>query len=82
MRKLCLLLVAEINRLGGNVIHCSLSKIVFSTNRTELPKAVAFTNSLMESLAQKPLFASLTLGDEEYFGTFVWIDSASSLNST
>ena len=33
MRKLCLLLVAEIQRLGGTVVHCSFGRLVLSTNR-------------------------------------------------
>ncbi|KAL3123869.1 hypothetical protein niasHT_000026 [Heterodera trifolii] len=34
MRKLCLLLVAEMQKLGATVIHCSFTRIVFSTNRS------------------------------------------------
>jgi hypothetical protein len=33
MRKLCLLLVADVQALGATVIHCSFTRLVLNTNR-------------------------------------------------
>nr|CAD2190863.1 unnamed protein product [Meloidogyne enterolobii] len=52
MKKLCLLLVAEMQRLGAKVIYCSFRKIVFSTQRHSLPFAKSFVNSLLIEINQ------------------------------
>uniref|UniRef100_A0A915CMU3 DNA polymerase epsilon catalytic subunit n=1 Tax=Ditylenchus dipsaci TaxID=166011 RepID=A0A915CMU3_9BILA len=75
MRKLCLLLVAEINRLGGKVIHCSFTKIVLSTNRSKINMAKAFVDSLIVSLSQKSTFSSLNIHIHSFSTMFLWIDS-------
>lgn len=56
------------------MIHCSFTKIVLSTNRNEPRLARGFVESLLESLAQKPTFASLHLSVLQYSRLFVWID--------
>lgn len=75
MRKLYLLLVAEINRLGGSVIHCSFTRIVLSTNRNKLNSAKGFVDSLLNSLNDKPLFMWLSLDVIRFTRMFIWIDS-------
>jgi len=90
MKKLCLLLVAEMQRLGAKVIYCSFRKIVFSTQRFfffnffnfffkfqrhSLPFAKSFVNSLLIEINQKPIFASLQLGLIHFSSVLLWIDS-------
>lgn len=75
MRKLYLLLVAEINRLGGSVIHCSFTRIVVSTQRNKLNSAKGFVESLINSLNEKPLFMWLSLHVIRFTKMFIWIDS-------
>lgn len=74
MRKLCLLLVSEINRLGGSVIFCSFSKIILSTKRNTFPLAKAFTESLVSSLTEKAIFSSLQIFVHNFSSVFLWID--------
>lgn len=74
MRKLCLLLVAEINRLGGNVIYCSFTKLVLSTNKNNFKTATGFIESLINSLSKKSLFASIHISVLQYSSLFLWID--------
>ncbi|KAL3113616.1 hypothetical protein niasHT_010645 [Heterodera trifolii] len=76
MRKLCLLLVAEMQKLGATVIHCSFTRIVFSTNRDSLPLGRAFVNSLLATLSRRPMFASLQLGLKHCSDMLLWIDHA------
>nr|CAD2169888.1 unnamed protein product [Meloidogyne enterolobii] len=76
MKKLCLLLVAEMQRLGAKVIYCSFRKIVFSTQRHSLPFAKSFVNSLLIEINQKPIFASLQLGLIHFSSVLLWIDSS------
>ncbi|KAI6196280.1 DNA polymerase epsilon catalytic subunit A [Aphelenchoides besseyi] len=76
MRKLCLLLVSELNRLGATVIHCSFSKVVISTNRSDLQAAKAFVRTLRSSLQQKKPFNSLNLIPVVYSRLMVWINAS------
>ncbi|KAI1730436.1 DNA polymerase family B domain-containing protein [Ditylenchus destructor] len=75
MRKLCLLLVREINRLGGSVIYCSFTKVILSTNKSTDTLAKAFVQSLLTSLVEKPMFSSLNIRVVEHYRMFLWIDS-------
>uniref|UniRef100_A0A914LJI1 DNA polymerase epsilon catalytic subunit n=1 Tax=Meloidogyne incognita TaxID=6306 RepID=A0A914LJI1_MELIC len=76
MKKLCLLLVAEMQRLGAKVIYCSFRKIVFSTQRHSLHLAKSFVNSLLIEINQKQIFASLQLGLIHFSSVLLWIDSS------
>lgn len=75
MRKLCLMLVSEVNRLGGTVFHCSFSRMVFSTNRNGYDAASAFVESLKESLVHKPVFASIHIVNPQFSAVTLWIDA-------
>lgn len=74
MRKLCLMLVSEINRLGGAVMHCSFSKLVLSTQRNDFASAQAFISTLCDSLRQKRAFQTLSLAPRFYASSMLWID--------
>ncbi|KAI6190913.1 DNA polymerase epsilon catalytic subunit [Aphelenchoides bicaudatus] len=74
MRKLCLLLVTELNQLGARVAHCSFSKIVLCTGRSNLNAAMAFVDTLRMSLRRKKLFASLNLVPTRYDRLMVWLN--------
>lgn len=74
MQKLCLLLVTEINRLGGSVIYCSFTKIVLSTNRDDFQTATGFVELLINTLSKKSLFASIHISVLQYSSLFLWID--------
>ncbi|KAF7639302.1 DNA polymerase epsilon catalytic subunit [Meloidogyne graminicola] len=76
MKKLCLLLVAEMQKLGAKIIFCSFKKIILSTERHSLPLAKSFINSLLISINKKPIFASLQLGIIHFSVILLWIDSS------
>lgn len=75
MRKLCLLLVTELNQLGARVAHCSFSKVVICTGRSNLQAARAFVETLRSSLRRKKLFSSLNLVPIRYTRLMVWINA-------
>lgn len=76
MRKLCLLLVTELNQLGARVAHCSFSKVVINTGRSDLQSARAFVDTLQASLRRKKLFASLNLVPTRFSRLMVWINAS------
>uniref|UniRef100_A0AC34GQD3 DNA polymerase epsilon catalytic subunit n=1 Tax=Panagrolaimus sp. ES5 TaxID=591445 RepID=A0AC34GQD3_9BILA len=74
MRKLCLLLVTEVNRMGGSVIYCSFSRLVLSTGNSESTRSRLFISSLIDSLSMKPIFAALQLVPLHLWNSCLWID--------
>ena len=74
MRKLCLMLVSEINRLGGAVIHCSFNKLVLSTQRKDLASAQAFITTLCASLRKQRAFRTLSLESNFFTSSMLWLD--------
>lgn len=76
MRKLCLLMVTELNRMGAHVAHCSFSKVVVCTGRSDLKAARAFVETLRASLRDKKLFSSLNLIPTRYNRLMVWLNAS------
>ena len=76
MRKLCLLLVTELNQLGARVAHCSFSKIVLCTNRSDFQSAKTFVTTLRASLRKKKLFGSLNLIPIRYSRAMIWMNTS------
>lgn len=74
MRKLCLLLITEINRMGGSVIYCSFSRLVLSTGISDAARSRLFVSSLITSLSSKPIFAALQLAPLHLWNICLWID--------
>ncbi|KAM3720644.1 DNA polymerase epsilon catalytic subunit [Dirofilaria immitis] len=73
--KLILLLVAEINRLGGRIIYASSSRLIMCTQRSTLEHAQSFVNSLCLSLEEHAIFASLNVKAIKYWDVLLWVDA-------
>uniref|UniRef100_A0A915Q6B6 DNA polymerase epsilon catalytic subunit n=1 Tax=Setaria digitata TaxID=48799 RepID=A0A915Q6B6_9BILA len=72
--KLILLLVAELNRLGGRIIYASSSRLIMCTQRSTLEHAQSFVNSLCLSLEQHAIFASLNIKATKFWDVLLWVD--------
>ncbi|KAK5966376.1 DNA polymerase epsilon catalytic subunit [Trichostrongylus colubriformis] len=73
-RKLVLLLSAECERLGAKVIHATPTRLVLDTGKSELDQGTAFTDLLLQSLGQNPLFAALHMRPLHTWSTLLWYD--------
>ncbi|ETN72747.1 hypothetical protein NECAME_18684, partial [Necator americanus] len=73
-RKLILLLAAECERLGAKIIHATPTKLVLDTGKRELEQGSAFTELLLQSLGQNPLFAALHMAPVHTWTTLLWCD--------
>ncbi|KAK6011293.1 hypothetical protein OSTOST_23630, partial [Ostertagia ostertagi] len=73
-RKLVLLLAAECERLGAKVIHATPTRLVLDTGKCELEQGTAFTDLLLQSLGQNPLFAALHMRPTQTWSTLLWYD--------
>ncbi|KHN70755.1 DNA polymerase epsilon catalytic subunit A [Toxocara canis] len=75
--KLCLLLVAEVSRMGGEVMHASQSRLVICTKRCNMQLAEAFVSSLINTLRHNPLFAAVYIAPLNYWNILLWMDMVS-----
>uniref|UniRef100_A0A8R1XQP9 DNA polymerase epsilon catalytic subunit n=1 Tax=Onchocerca volvulus TaxID=6282 RepID=A0A8R1XQP9_ONCVO len=73
--KLILLLVAELNRLGGRIIYASNSRLIMCTHRSTLEHAQSFVNTLCSSLEEHAIFASLNIKAVKFWDILLWIDA-------
>ncbi|VDK84402.1 unnamed protein product [Litomosoides sigmodontis] len=73
--KLILLLVAELNRLGGRVIYASSSRLIMCTQRSTFEHAQSFVNSLLLSLEEHAMFASLNVKAVKFWDVLLWVDA-------
>ncbi|CAJ0596065.1 unnamed protein product [Cylicocyclus nassatus] len=71
-RKLVLLLAAECERLGAKIIHATPTKLVLDTGKREQEQGTAFTELLLQSLGQNPLFAALHMTPAHRWTTLLW----------
>ncbi|CEF64463.1 DNA polymerase epsilon catalytic subunit A [Strongyloides ratti] len=74
MKKLCFLLVTEITRVGGEVIHCSYTRLIISTEKDSIYTGTNFVRSMIDALSRNPLFSVLTFTVQNYWDIFSWID--------
>ncbi|WKX92047.1 hypothetical protein Q1695_010238 [Nippostrongylus brasiliensis] len=73
-RKLVLLLAAECERLGSKVIHATPTRLVLDTGKCDVEQGTAFTDLLLQSLSQNPLFAALHMRPLHTWSTLLWHD--------
>ncbi|KAK0426248.1 hypothetical protein QR680_009605 [Steinernema hermaphroditum] len=74
MKKLCLLLVSEVNRIGGKVIHCTYTRLIFATGKPSVALAKPFVHSLVQTLNTNQVFAGVQFRVNHYWDLFAWID--------
>jgi len=60
-KKVFTLLLAEIKKLGGTVIHADMQHIIIATGKTRLSSASAFIDGLRAALRRRELFSWLEL---------------------
>ena len=61
MRKVFTLLLAEIAKLGGEVVHADMRRITIATGKQRLAPAAAFVEGLRAALRRRELFSWLGL---------------------
>ncbi|XP_042374345.1 DNA polymerase epsilon catalytic subunit A-like [Zingiber officinale] len=61
MRKVFVLLLYELRKLGANIIFASFSKIIIDTGKFELLAATAYCDSLLKTLQTRDLFEWIEL---------------------
>ena len=74
MQKAWMQLVAEVRRLGGNVVFANKSKLIVNTGKAQLEEAEQFVTYLINQLQEKPIFSLLKLNIENYWKKMIFLD--------
>jgi DNA polymerase epsilon subunit 1 len=75
MKKLCLLLVNELKRLGAHVVYADLSRIIVCTNKFELEDALNYLKYLLSNTQSKDLFSTIHIEPSKIWNVLLWQDS-------
>jgi DNA polymerase epsilon subunit 1 len=76
MKKLCILLINELKRLGANIVYADLSRIIVCTNKFTVDDALAYMKYLLNNLQSKDLFSTIHIDTSKIWTILLWQDSA------
>ncbi|XP_062219147.1 DNA polymerase epsilon catalytic subunit A-like [Phragmites australis] len=74
MKKVFALMLAELRKLGANVIFANFSKIIIDTGKVDLSSAHAYCNSLLKTLQTRDLFEWIELEPLHYWHSLLFMD--------
>ena len=67
-------LLTDFRRVGSNVIFASPTRLMLQTSKQEVGNAYAYSQYILRSIQQKPLFHFLGLEIKDYWDVLVWYD--------
>ena len=67
-------LMTDFKRVGSNIVYASSSRLLLQTTKTEVGNAYAYSQYILKSIQQKPLFHFLDLEIKDYWDYLVWYD--------
>ena len=76
MKKLCVLLINEMKRLGAHIVYADLSRIVICTNKFTLEDALNYMKYLLSNVQSKDLFSTIHIDATKVWTLLLWQDSA------
>ncbi|KAJ0409994.1 hypothetical protein ATCC90586_009671 [Pythium insidiosum] len=75
MEKVFLQLLAELRRLGAQIIFADLSKIVLCTRKDDLENAQTYVTFILQTVLRKELFQVLSLTPRKYYAHLFFLDA-------
>jgi DNA polymerase epsilon subunit 1 len=67
-------LMTDFRRVGSQVIFASPTRLLLQTSKQEVGNAYAYSQYILKSIQQKPLFHFIGLEIKEYWDFLVWYD--------
>ncbi|EDN08919.1 predicted protein [Histoplasma mississippiense (nom. inval.)] len=67
-------LMTDFRRMGSQIIFASPSRLLLQTTKGEVANAYAYSQYIVKSIKEKPLFHFLDLEIKEYWDYLVWYD--------
>ncbi|KAJ3675811.1 hypothetical protein LUZ60_004853 [Juncus effusus] len=74
MKKVFALLLAELKKLGANIVFANFSKIIIDTGKIDLPSAHAYIECMLKTLQTRDLFEWIELEPQHYWHSFLFMD--------
>ncbi|XP_041968884.1 DNA polymerase epsilon catalytic subunit 1 isoform X2 [Aricia agestis] len=76
MKKLFLMLVAELKRLGAKVVYADFNKILLHTGKESVMEGIGYVEFVVQSIRNKELFHGVELRYARCWTHLVWLDHA------
>ncbi|RNA10734.1 DNA polymerase epsilon catalytic subunit A [Brachionus plicatilis] len=76
MKKLCILLINELKKLGGHIIYADLSRIIIGTNKFTVDDGLNQLNYILNNIQNKDLFSTVHIETSKVWTLLIWLDSA------
>ena len=67
-------LLTDFRRVGSNVVFASPSRLLLQTSKQDVGNAYAYSQYIIKSIQQKPLFHFIGLEIKDYWDFLVWYD--------
>ncbi|KEF59736.1 DNA polymerase epsilon catalytic subunit A [Exophiala aquamarina CBS 119918] len=67
-------LITDFRRVGSQVVFASPTRLLLQTSKQEVGNAYAYSQYILKSIQQKPLFHFLGLEIKDYWDILVWYD--------
>ncbi|KND02716.1 DNA polymerase epsilon catalytic subunit [Spizellomyces punctatus DAOM BR117] len=74
MRRVFVELMSEFKRLGSKVVYATFDKVVIATTKVEFVNGVVYGTYITDAITRKPMFETLELKVERYWGFLMWMD--------
>lgn len=76
MKKLCILLINELKRMGAHIVFADLTRVIVCTNKLSVEDAVPYMEYLIKNLQSKDLFNTIHIDTNKVWTLLMWNDSA------
>lgn len=67
-------LITDFRRVGSQVVFASPTRLLLQTSKQEVGNAYAYSQYILKSIQQKPLFHFLGLEIKDYWDILIWYD--------
>ncbi|KIX02214.1 DNA polymerase epsilon catalytic subunit A [Rhinocladiella mackenziei CBS 650.93] len=68
-------LITDFRRVGSHVVFASPTRLLLQTSKQEVENAYAYSQYILKSIRQKPLFHFLGLEVKDYWDILIWYDA-------
>lgn len=68
-------LITDFRRVGSHVVFASPTRLLLQTSKQEVENAYAYSQYILKSIQQKPLFHFLGLEVKDYWDILLWYDA-------
>ncbi|XP_073950246.1 DNA polymerase epsilon catalytic subunit 1 [Choristoneura fumiferana] len=76
MKKLFLMLVAELKRLGSVIVHADFTRILVCTKKKNVLDGIGYVEFVAQSIRNKELFHAVTFDYRQCWTYLLWLDQA------